>query len=75
MSLIGLVIQSTPLYHLFSFLLTLLLPDEAICDTSILFNSIFPLHNFSATIPRCYEDVYVNSFFDRTARLWNSLPA
>ena len=33
------------------------------------------LHAFSATIPRCYKDVNVNSFFPRTARLWNSLPA
>ena len=32
------------------------------------------LHHFSVTIPRCYKDVYVNSFFARTARLWNSLP-
>ena len=32
------------------------------------------LHDFSVTIPRCYKDVYVNSFFSRTARLWNSLP-
>ena len=32
------------------------------------------LHNFSVTIPRCYKDNYVNSFFRRTARLWNSLP-
>ena len=24
--------------------------------------------------PRCYKDVYVNSFFPRTARLWNSVP-
>ena len=32
------------------------------------------LHNFSFTIPRCYKDVYVNSFFPRTARLWNSVP-
>ena len=32
------------------------------------------LHNFSVTIPRCYKDVSVNSFFPRTARLWNSLP-
>ena len=31
------------------------------------------LHDFSITIPRCYKDVYVNSFFSRTARLWNSL--
>ena len=32
------------------------------------------LHDFCVTIPRCYKDVYVNSFFFRTARLWNSLP-
>ena len=32
------------------------------------------LHDFSVTIPRCYKDVYVNSFFPRTARLGNSLP-
>ena len=32
------------------------------------------LHDFSVTIPRCYKDVYVNSFFPRTARLWNCLP-
>ena len=32
------------------------------------------LHYFSVTIPRCYKDVYVNSFFPRTTRLWNSLP-
>ena len=32
------------------------------------------LHEFSDTIPRCYKDVYVNSFFPRTARLWNYLP-
>ena len=31
------------------------------------------LHDFSVTIPRCYKDVYVNSFFPRIARLWNSL--
>ena len=27
------------------------------------------LHDFSVTIPRCYKDVYVNSFFPRTAIL------
>ena len=27
------------------------------------------LHNFSVTIPRCFEDVYVNSCFPRVARL------
>ena len=32
------------------------------------------LHDFSVTIPRCYIDVYVNSFSPRTARLCNSLP-
>ena len=31
------------------------------------------LHDFSVTIPRCYRDVYVNSFFLRTARLWKTL--
>ena len=32
------------------------------------------LYDFSITIPRCYKDVYVKSFFPRTTRLWNSLP-
>ena len=32
------------------------------------------LHDFSVTIFRCYKDVYVSSFFSRTARLWNYLP-
>ena len=32
------------------------------------------LHDFSVIIPRCYKDVYVNSFFPCTARLWNYLP-
>ena len=31
-------------------------------------------HDFSVTIPRCYKDIYVNSFFPRTAKLWNCLP-
>ena len=31
------------------------------------------LLDFSVTIPRCYKDVHVNSFFPCTARLWNSL--
>ena len=30
------------------------------------------LHDFSITIPRCYKDVCVNSFFSRAARLWSS---
>ena len=32
------------------------------------------LHDFSVTIPRCYKNGNVNSFFPRKARLWNSLP-
>ena len=32
------------------------------------------LHDFSVTIPRCYMDVNVNSFFPCTAGLCNSLP-
>ena len=31
------------------------------------------LHNFSVTIPIYQKDLYVNSFFPCTARLWNSL--
>ena len=31
------------------------------------------LHDFSVTIPRCYKDFYVNSFFPGTGRLSNSL--
>ena len=32
------------------------------------------LYNFFITIPRCYKNVYVNSFFPCIARHWNSLP-
>ena len=32
------------------------------------------MHDFSVSIPKCYKDVYVNSFFPRAAKLWNSLP-
>ena len=32
------------------------------------------LYDFFVTIPRCYKDVYVNSFFRCTAKLWNYLP-
>ena len=31
-------------------------------------------HGISVTISRCYMDVYVKSFFPRTARFWKSLP-
>ena len=32
------------------------------------------LYDFSVTIPRCYKNVYVSSFFPRTVKLWNPLP-
>ena len=32
------------------------------------------LHDFSVTIPRCYKDVSVKSFFPSTGRLQNFLP-
>ena len=32
------------------------------------------LHDFSVTIPKCYKNVCVNSFFPRTDRLRNSVP-
>ena len=32
------------------------------------------LHDFSVTIPRCYKDVYINTFFPYTVKLWNFLP-
>ena len=31
-------------------------------------------HRGNVAIPRCYKDVYVNSFFSRTIRFWNFLP-
>ena len=30
-------------------------------------------HDFSVTIPRCFRDAHVNSFFPRTTKLWNSV--
>ena len=36
-------------------------------------NEDISLHDFSVTIPRCQKDVYVNSFFPGTAKLWNSM--
>ena len=32
------------------------------------------LHDFVVTNLLCYKDLYINSFFIHTARLWNSLP-
>ena len=31
------------------------------------------MHDFSVNVPKCYKVVYVNSFFRRTGRFWNSL--
>ena len=33
------------------------------------------LHDFAVTVPKCSKVVYANSFFPRTAKLWNSLPS
>ena len=33
------------------------------------------MYDISFNITRYYKDVYVNSFFPRTYRFWNSLPA
>ena len=33
------------------------------------------LHDFAVSIPRLCKGVYANSFFPRTAKIWNSLPA
>ena len=33
------------------------------------------LHDFVVTVPRYSKEVYANSFFPRTAKLWNSLSA
>ena len=33
------------------------------------------LHDFPVTIPRYHKDVYVNSLFSCTVRLWNTLLA
>ena len=52
--------------------LTQLVPLSYSRGRSTRYSDRFP--DFSVTIPRCYKDVYVNSFFPRTARLWNSLP-
>ena len=33
----------------------------------------YSFQDFSVTIPRCYKDVNVISFFPRTAKIWNIL--
>ena len=61
------------------------LPEDVICDMAFCANDTTVYSKcdqasdqattwiVSVIIPRCYKDVYVNSFFPRTARLWNSL--
>ena len=49
-----------------------LVPLPFSCGRSTRYSDRF--HDFSVTIPRCYKDVYVKSFFPPTARPWNSLP-
>ena len=44
-----------------------LVPLPCSCGRSTLYSD--RLHDFSVTIPRCYKDVYINSFFPHTARL------
>ena len=39
-----------------------------------LINCSDKLHDFFVAVYRCIKDVYVNSFFHRSGRLWNSLP-
>ena len=31
------------------------------------------LHDFSVTIPRCYKNVYVNSFFPHKVKIWKHI--
>ena len=49
-----------------------LIPLPFSCGRSTCYSD--KLHDFSVTNPRCYKDVYVNSFFPHTTRHWNSLP-
>ena len=60
------------LFNRYSFELAQLVPLSYSLDRS--FHYCDRLHGFSVVIPRCYKDVYVNSFFLSTARLWKSLP-
>ena len=51
-----------------------LVPFPHSCGSSTRYS--IRLHDFSVTFPRrCYKDFYINSFFPRTARFWNSWPA
>ena len=51
--------------------LTELIPLPYSCGRST--HSFDRMHDFSVIIPTCYKDVYVNHFFPRRAKLWNSL--
>ena len=56
-----------PLTHVHLNCLNSLFSRESICCSH-------RLPDLYVTILICYKDVYVNSFFPGTARLWNSLP-
>ena len=40
----------------------------------VLFNTITRGHNMKYRTPFCRVDVYINSFYPVTIRLWNTLP-
>ena len=50
------------------------------CSTVLFSREVYSFsdrwYDFAVTLPRFYKDIYVNSFFPRTAKLWNwnSLP-
>ena len=48
--------------------------DINYASSAVMFSLAARLHDFSVTIPRCYKNVFLNSFFLHTARPWNSLP-
>ena len=49
-----------------------LVPPPPSCSRSTQFSN--RLHDFPDKIPGYYKDIYVNSFFPRTPRLWNYVP-
>ena len=64
----------------FVILIDYMIPLSHLLEKYLMENFIFyavgyfnRLHDFSVTVPRCYKDAYVNSFFPRTAKLWNFL--
>ena len=61
-------------HHQWLFLYFLQIITQPFCNLMTLWLILFLLntfctHEYSVTIPRCYKDAYVNSFFPCTARL------